>query len=121
SQLNPATAKVAFSQPVGRVGAPVHSTSGWEILKVTSRTPASMPSLASVRNQIILTIKSQKAQTAPELLASLAKTAPLSIQDTAYNSVKTSIENPAVSTTTTTAPSSSAPSSSSSAPSSSAP
>ena len=117
SQLDPVTAKAAFSQPVGRVGAPVHSTSGWEILKVTSRTPASTPSLASVRAKIILAIKSQKAQTFPELLASLAKTAPLSIQDTAYNSVKTSIENPVA--TTTTVPSSSA--SSSSAPSSSAP
>ncbi len=122
SQLDPATAKAAFSQPVGRVGAPVDSTSGWEILKVTSRTPASTPSMASVKAQIILAIKSQKAPTAPELLASLAKTAPISIQDTAYSSVKTSIENPVV--PTTTAPSSSAPSSSapsSSAPSSSAP
>ena len=121
SQLNPATAKAAFSQPVGRVGVPVKSTSGWEILKVTSRTPAFMPSLASVRNQIILTIKSQKAQTAPELLASLAKKAPLSIQDTAYNSVKNSIENPAVSTTTAPPSSSTAPSSSTSPSTSSAP
>ncbi len=109
SQLDSVTAKAAFSQPVGSVGLPVHSTSGWEILKVTSRTPASMPSMASAKNQIILTIKSQKAQTAPELLASLAKAAPLSIQDKAYSSVKTSIENPTASSTT--APSSTAPSS----------
>lgn len=117
SQLDSVTAKAAFSQPVGSVGLPVHSTSGWEILKVTSRTPASMPSMASAKNQIILTIKSQKAQTAPELLASLAKAAPLSIQDKAYSSVKTSIENPPTSTTTapsSTASSSTAPSASSS-------
>lgn len=108
SQLDSATARAAFSQHVGRAGIPVHSTSGWEILKVTARTPASMPSVAAVRAKIVRTIEGQKALPAPELLASLAKAAPLSIQDSAYVSVKTSIENPTVST----APSSSTPSSS---------
>ncbi|MHB1955710.1 MAG: peptidyl-prolyl cis-trans isomerase, partial [Sulfobacillus sp.] len=35
SQLGSTTAKAAFSQPVGSVGAPIQSASGWEILKVT--------------------------------------------------------------------------------------
>ncbi|MHB1628124.1 MAG: peptidylprolyl isomerase [Bacilli bacterium] len=121
SQLDPATAKAAFSQPVGRAGAPVKGASGWEILKVTSKIPSSKPSMASVRAQIISAIKSQKAQTTPELLASLAKAAPISIQNSAYSSVKTSIENPPVSTTTApSSSSSSAPSSSSSSSASSA-
>ena len=119
AQLGSTTAKAAFSLPVGSVSAPIQSASGWEILKVTKKTPASTPSLASVSAKISQTIKAQKAQTPAELLASLAKTAPLSIQDSVYSGVKTTIENPAVSTAT--APSGSSPASGSSTPSSSQP
>lgn len=95
SELDPATAKAAFGQPIGKSGNPIDSPSGWEILKVTARTPAQIPTLSEVRAKIVSAIEGQQAKSPAALMASLAKEQGLTIEDTAYTAVKTAIENPA--------------------------
>ncbi|MCL6452935.1 MAG: SurA N-terminal domain-containing protein [Alicyclobacillus sp.] len=71
-----------------------------------SKTPQP---LSKVRSQIIQDIKATKATPPTQLLANLAKQDPIVIYDTKYASVKTTIENPSASGTSSTS-SASAPS-----------
>jgi foldase protein PrsA len=59
-QMVAAFDQAAFSLPIGKVSAPVHSPFGYHIILVTSRQPGQQASIASARDRIRLALVQQQ-------------------------------------------------------------
>lgn len=92
----------AFTLPIGSASQPIQTSSGWAIIEVTARKAAYTKPLSAAKSQIETTIKQQKAASLQTLMAQLAKTEKISIQDPVYANVLTQIENPSTSSGSTT-------------------
>jgi len=59
---NAEIARAAFSQPAGSIVGPVRSDFGWHVLRVDAITPGNARPLASVRDEIVATLRTERAE-----------------------------------------------------------
>lgn len=94
SQEYPEISSQAFKLQKGQVSAPIKVSNGYELIEVTSITPAKTPTLAEAKSEITTALKEQNAESPQQLYADLAKKGNVQILDSSYADVKDSIENP---------------------------
>lgn len=94
AQTDPSIATVAFQLKKGEVSQPIKTSSGYELVLCSAITPAKIPTLEQAKKTITQDIKEQNAESEAELVADLIKSEKVDILDPSYSSVKTSLENP---------------------------
>lgn len=81
-QMVPAFESVAFSQPAGKISAPVKSPFGYHVIQTEEHKPATKATLASSRDQIKTQLtQQQQAQQIPQFLQQLRSKAKIDVKD----------------------------------------
>lgn len=84
-QMVPAFEKVAFSEPIGKISAPVKSPFGYHIIQVEARKQGKKATLQSAHDQIVTILRQQQeAPLIPAFLQSLQAKANIQINDPAF-------------------------------------